>query len=257
MPPEHPWRQQLLIFDTLDSTNTHATKLAKAGAAEGTVVIARQQTAGRGRMGRTFLSPMDTGLYMSLVLRPGCPADQLMHLTCATAVAVCDAVETITKVRPQIKWINDLVMNKRKLAGILTELGFTAQGQVDYAVIGIGINVSHSPGDFPPELQGLACSVFSETGKKPNISDLAAGLILSLEGMKKRLLSSREQIMEAYRRDCITLGSDVKVISPSGTRQGRAVDIRNDGALVVDFPDGSREAVASGEVSVRGLWDYV
>lgn len=253
LPAHHPWRRHVHIFDTLDSTNTYAAKLAKAGAPEGTVVIARQQTAGRGRRGRTFLSPMDTGLYMSVILRPGCPPAELMHLTCAVAVALCDAVEQVTGVRPQIKWINDLVLNKRKLAGILTELGFTAQGMVDHAVIGIGINVSQ----FPAALQGLACSLLSETGRSPTIGALAAAVMISLETINKRLLSERDAIMETYRRDCITLGSDVQVLRASFSRQGTAMDIRTDGALVVHFPDGSQEAVFSGEVSVRGLWDYV
>lgn len=257
LPSEHPWKDRIQVFDSLDSTNTYALSLARSGAPEGTVVLARQQTAGRGRLGRSFCSDRDSGLYMSLILRPDCPAEALMHLTCATAVAACDAIERVTGLRPGIKWINDLIINKRKLAGILTELGFTSRGLVDYAVIGIGINVHQQPQDFPVELQDIACSLYSATGYAPELSALAAELMISLDTMRQRLLPQQQEIMETYKRDCITLGKEVKVIAPSNIRLGKAVDIETDGALTVEFPDGSREAVSSGEVSVRGLWDYV
>lgn len=253
LPEDHPWKEGLLVFDTIGSTNTHALQLAKAGSPEGTVVLARQQTAGRGRLGRTFLSPLDAGLYLSVILRPQCLPTQLMHLTCAVAVTVCDTIEELTGLRPGIKWINDLVLNKRKLAGILTELGFTPQGLVDYAVVGIGINISH----IPEELQGMACSLFSEIGVSLDPSVLAARLMVNLEAMSRRLLSRQEPIMEQYRKDCITLGAEVKVISPSQTRQARVLDICDDGSLIALFPDGHQETVSCGEVSVRGLWDYV
>ena len=255
--PTHPWRTSIQVFDSLDSTNTYAHTLAKSGAPEGTVILARQQTAGRGRLGRSFHSPADSGLYMSLILRPGCAPGALMHLTCAVAVAVCQAMETAVGVRPEIKWINDLVLGGKKLGGILTELGFTPEGTVDYAVIGIGINLCHRSQDFPEELRRLACSVYSQTGKQPELPALAVQLITALEEMNESLLSDKETIMNTYRKNCVTLGRDVKIISPTLTRIGKALDIRDDGALMVAFPDGNREPVFSGEVSVRGLWDYV
>ena len=110
LPSDHPWRERIQVHEVLDSTNSYAKELARQGAAEGTVVIAGHQTAGRGRLGRSFHSPKNTGLYFSLILRPDCPADQLMHLTCAAAVASCDAVERACGLRPGIKWINDLTM---------------------------------------------------------------------------------------------------------------------------------------------------
>jgi BirA family biotin operon repressor/biotin-[acetyl-CoA-carboxylase] ligase len=173
------------------------------------------------------------------------------------AVTLCDTIEELTGLRPGIKWINDLVLNRRKLAGILTELGFTPQGLVDYAVVGIGINLSHTQQDFPQELQAIACSLFSETGMSPDPSALAAKLMVNLEAMSRNLLSQQKKIMAQYRKDCITLGAEVKVISPSQTRQAQVLDICDDGALIALFPDGHQETVSSGEVSVRGLWDYV
>ena len=257
LPVDHPWRDRVQVIDTLPSTNTHAVLLAREGAPEGTVVIARQQTAGRGRLGRSFSSPRDAGLYLSVILRPDCYPQDLMHLTCAAAVAARNAVEAVSGTAPQIKWINDLVLGKRKLAGILTELGFTPEGKVSYGVLGIGINVRHRREDFPEPLRELACSIYSETGKEISLPKLGAELILQLHTMAGQLLSQKGQIMEQYRTHCVTLGKAVRVISPSTTREATALALDEDGGLVVEFPNGEQETVSSGEVSVRGLWDYI
>ena len=135
LPSDHPWRDLLQVHEALDSTNTHARELARQGAAAGTVIIAQTQSAGRGRLGRSFHSPGDTGLYFSLILRPDCKPEQLMHLTCAAAVAACDAVERSCGLRPGIKWINDLTLEGKKLGGILTELSFSTDGRVSSAVM--------------------------------------------------------------------------------------------------------------------------
>jgi BirA family biotin operon repressor/biotin-[acetyl-CoA-carboxylase] ligase len=254
LPTDHPWRELLQVHEVLPSTNTHAKELAKLGAPSGTTVIARSQTAGRGRMGRTFHSPRDSGLYFSLILRPNCDAQQLMHLTCAVAVAACDAVEQICGLRPDIKWINDLVMNGKKLGGILTELGFGAKGTVDYAVIGIGINCL--PETLPEDIKNLACSLSDVTGNADPAS-LASALLRTLESMSRELLSGRSAIMDRYRRDCITLGRQVQVISPHGSQTGLAEEVNGDGSLTVLLETGQRKKVSAGEVSVRGLWDYI
>ena len=150
LPGDHPWQDQILCFDTIDSTNTRAKLLAAQGAPHGTVLLADTQTAGRGRLGRSFQSPGGMGIYMSVLLRPKCRPEKLMHLTCAAAVAACDAVEKVCGLRPGIKWTNDLISGKRKLAGILTELSLSpATGLLDYAVIGIGINCHQSAGEDP------------------------------------------------------------------------------------------------------------
>lgn len=252
LPPSYPWGDRVQVYEALESTNTHAVRLARDGAPEGTAVIARQQTAGRGRMGRSFLSRKDAGLYLSLILRPGCKAVELMHLTCAVAVAVCDAIERLTGVRPGIKWINDLVLGRRKIAGILTELGFRGDGTVDYAVIGIGINVAGE--DFPEELRGIAGSLEGQLGNAPSLPALAAAVLAALRQMDLR---DQEAIMARYRQDCLTVGSGVRVISPAGSREALALSVTREGALLVRYPDGQEEAVQSGEVSVRGLWDYI
>ena len=254
LPSHHPWRDLLQIHEKLDSTNTHARELARQGAAAGTVIIAQTQSAGRGRLGRSFHSPADTGLYFSLILRPDCKPEQLMHLTCAAAVAACDAVERACGLRPGIKWINDLTLEGKKLGGILTELSFSTDGRVSSAVIGIGINVKKK--SFPRELQPIACSL-ADFAPQPELSALAAELMLSLEEMSRCLLSDRAGLMDRYRKDCITTGRQVRVIGADSIRIGLAEAIQDDGSLQVLFDDGQRKTVNSGEVSVRGLWDYI
>ncbi len=252
------WRDTLHVYDTVDSTNTRAKELAKQGAPHGTVLIANAQTGGRGRMGRRFDSQAGMGIYMSVILRPGCQAERLMHLTCAAAGAMCDAVENTTDLRPGIKWINDLVWDSRKLGGILTELSVDpGTGLAEFAIIGIGINCTHSQEDFPAQLQQLAGSLAMATGKPVDRSGLAAAMIEALYDMDRRLLTQKDAIMERYKADCITLGRDITVHQAEGIRHGKALDISPDGGLVVSFADGSTETVQSGEVSVRGLYGYV
>ena len=249
----HPWKNTIRFFDTIDSTNTHAKLLAAQGAPEGTVVIADHQTGGRGRLGRTFLSPAGTGVYMSVILRPDCPPAQIMHLTCAAAVAACDAVEKAVGFRPGIKWTNDLVYGNRKLAGILTELGLSPRGTVDWAVIGIGINCLQEESDFDPAIRSFAgsLSMFAPCDR----AKVAAALIEAFSAMD---LSRKTEIMEQYKADCITLGREVSLLRGTDpVRHGRAVDIDADGALIVEFAPGTRETVNSGEISVRGMYGYI
>lgn len=249
----HPWQDSILWFDTIDSTNTQAKLLAAQGAPHGTVLIADHQTGGRGRLGRQFLSPAGTGIYMSVILRPNCPPAQLMHLTCAAAVAMCDAVEAAAGFRPGIKWTNDLVHQNRKLAGILTELGLAPNGTVAWAVIGVGINCLQTEADFDPAIRSFAGSV--SMFAPCNRARLAASMVEAFAAMD---LSQKAAIMSRYRADCITLGREISLVrADDQPRHGRAVDIDEDGALVVEFAPGVRETVNSGEVSIRGLYGYV
>ena len=253
-----PWQDSLLWFNTIDSTNTRAKELAAQGAPHGTVLIADHQTGGRGRWGRSFHSPAGTGIYLSLILRPNCAPSQLMHLTCAAAVAACQAVEAACGIRPGIKWTNDLVWGKRKLAGILTELGLSSDGMVNYAVIGIGINCCQTEADFPPEIQNIAGSLYTVTGREIDRAQVAAALINALYRMDNNLLSDQNGLMKDYRANCITLGQPISLVKADGSvRYGTALDIDEDGGLVVAFENGTRETVTSGEVSVRGMYGYV
>ncbi len=251
-----PFRDTLHWYDTIDSTNTLGKKLAQQGAPHGTVLIAGSQTGGRGRMGRSFHSPEGCGIYYSVILRPRCKAEDLMHLTCAVGVAVCDAIENVTGMRPGVKWINDIVVNKKKLGGILTELSVAPSGSVNYAVVGIGINCSHKETDFPPELQSVATSLVLE-GKSAPKAQLCAALTEALWRMADTLLPQKQLIMNRYRTDCVTTGQQVVVLRGDERRYGTAMSVLDDGSLLVAFPDGSEEAVSSGEVSVRGMYGYI
>ncbi len=252
-----PWQDPLLWFDSIDSTNTRARELARQGAPHGTVLIADHQTGGRGRRGRSFHSPAGVGIYMSVILRPGCKPQQIMHLTCAAAVAMCDAVERVSGLRPGIKWTNDLVCGTRKIAGVLTELGFDSCGNVDLAVVGIGINCCQEGSDFPEEIRHIAGSLTSVTGKEIDRAKVAAAMIDALYRMDAQLLTEKDTMLAQYRRDCITLGQEVSLVRGDEIRHGKALDIDEEGALVVRFSDGHTEIVNSGEVSVRGMYGYV
>lgn len=253
----YPWKDRLHWFASIGSTNDHLKTLARQGVPHGTAVLSGHQTNGHGRRGRSFHSPEGQGIYLSILLRPDCRPTELMHLTCATAVAMCDAVETAAGIRPGIKWTNDLVVGKRKLGGILTELSLTPQGNMDYAVIGIGINCGQAEGDFPPEISSIACSLDMVTGRKNNLFTLAAAMLEGLYQMDRGLLLNKDQMLERYRTDCITLGQEISLVRGEEVRHGKAVSVDAEGALVVDFPDGHRETVNSGEVSVRGMYGYI
>ena len=254
---ECPWRDTLYWYNSILSTNTQAKELARQGAPQGTVLMAGHQTGGRGRLGRSFHSPAGLGIYLSVILRPECKPEQLMHLTCAAAVAMCDAVEACTGTRPGAKWINDLVLRNRKLGGILTELSVDpATGKVLYAVVGIGINCRHRAEDFPPELNTIATSLAME-GLDCDPANLAAAMIQALHTMSEGLLRDRQAVMAQYRRDCITLGKSITVHRFDSQLPAIALDVDDDGALLVRYPDGSEGAVNSGEVSVRGLYSYI
>ena len=257
LPGDHPWQNHIIWFDSIDSTNTQAKILAAQGAPHGTVLIAGQQTGGRGRLGRSFHSPAGSGIYMSILLRPQCAPAELMHLTCAAAAAACDAVEAAAGIRPGIKWTNDLVFGKRKLAGILTELGLDTKGNVSYAVIGIGINCRQQISDFPEELREMAGSLAIAAGRPVEAPRVAAALLVTLEKMSRELLTDKDNILDRYRRDCITLGQRVRLVQGDKVRYGTALDIDDLGALLVRFDDGSTRAVNSGEVSVRGMYGYL
>ena len=253
---ECPWRDTLLWFPTIDSTNVQAMKLAGDGAPHGTVLIAAHQTQGRGRLGRSFQSPEGSGVYLSVILRPDYPPEQLMHLTCAAGVAMVEAVEKVSGIRPQLKWINDLVIGNKKLGGILTQMSVD-NGVVRYAVIGIGINCLQQEGDFPPEIQEIATSLSIAAGYRIPPEALAGAMVEALEKMSNRLFSEKKQIMDAYRRSCITLGKHIQVLRNGQVLPGTAIDLDNDGGLLVQYPDGMCETVSSGEVSVRGMYGYV
>lgn len=254
---DFPWKDRFHCFPMLDSTNDRLKAMARQGAPHGTILIADHQTAGHGRLGRSFHSPAASGVYLSMLLRPDCAPTELMHLTCATAVAMCDAVEKAAGFRPGIKWTNDLVFGKQKLGGILTELGFSSKGTLDYAVIGIGINCSQRPEDFPEKIRTIAGSLSMVAGRPIERNRVAAAITESLWHMSETLLTGKDALLEQYRKDCITVGQSISLLRGDEVRYGTALDVDAQGALIVHFSDGHTETVNSGEVSIRGMYGYV
>lgn len=252
----HEWAERLVVLDTIDSTNTYAKQLAASGAPAGTAVLAETQTAGRGRRGRSFFSPAGEGLYLSVILRPKAQPEQIFHLTAMTAVAAARAVASVCGEKPQIKWTNDLVFGRRKLAGILTELSLLPESRaVDYVVVGIGVNCAQRT--FPPELADIAASIYTQTGKTRVRNALAAALLLEFSRMDAALLTQKAEWLHEFAENCITLGREVQIIRGEHVRAAFAEGVGPDAELLVRYPDGSREAVASGEVTVRGMYGYV
>ena len=244
---------KLEAFESLDSTNTYLKKRAAGGAPEGTVVIANAQTAGRGRMGRSFASAPGLGIYLSMLLRPGTEAECVQSLTAGTAVAVCRAVERVCGVAPGIKWINDLFLKGKKICGILCESSVKS-GSAEYVVLGIGLNVITRPQDFPEELRGTAGSLYSQTGIVYERGKLISAMISELSAMYEAWKTDPRALLDDYRRRCIVLGKTVEV-SPvtGGVFTAAAEEISDDFGLVLRLPDGSTSTVHSGEVSISQI----
>ena len=249
---------KLLCLDVIDSTNTECKRQAMAGASEGLVVMAEEQTGGRGRRGRGFQSPRGKGLYLSALFRPDLSPNLVSDFTAWVAVAVCDGIEACCGIRPQIKWTNDIVLNGKKLVGILTELGLESESNtLDYMVTGIGINVNHSPMDFSPEIRAMATSLSQILGHPVRRAELAAQVVLALNHMYASYPAEKDLYLEKYRAGCVTTGHQVQLITPTSRREAFAREIDNCFNLVVELPDGSTETISAGEVSVRGMYGYV
>ena len=257
IPQDHPWKNHIHWYDAIGSTNDLAKTMAFEGAPGGTVILAGLQTNGHGRMGRSFCSPAGMGVYLSCILRPNCQPSQLMHLTCAAAVAAAQAVQDVCGILPGIKWTNDLVIGNRKLGGILTSLQIDPRtGLVSSAIIGIGINCLQASEDFPPEIRDIACSLSMHT-PKADPARLAAALVKQLYTMDQNLLINKNQVMETYKAHCITLGKEVSWQSGEVLHHGTAIDLDADGGLVIRLQDGSVQTAAFGEVSIRGMYGYL
>lgn len=242
-------RQAPVFFqDLVDSTNTRIKQLAVQGAPDGTMYIAAAQSAGRGRKGRAFLSPPG-GLYLSMLLRPGCPAEEALSITPLAAVAVCRAVKGVCGLDCGIKWPNDVVLGGKKLCGILTEASTDKDGL--FLMLGIGVNLNTE--EFPEELRPVAGSVFLHSGKKTEPEAFARELIGQLDELYAGWKTDKNAFLEEYRVLCINTGREVL----AGGRPAKALGIAEDYSLLVEYPDGTKENIAYGEVSVRGLYGYV
>ncbi|GGF99956.1 bifunctional ligase/repressor BirA [Paenibacillus albidus] len=239
------------VFKTISSTNEAVKILASNGEAEGKVILSEEQTAGRGRKGRRFFSPPGTGIYMSILLRPKLSAAESTLLTTSAAVAVALAIESVSGKDTQIKWVNDVFMEGKKVCGILTEASMSLENDwLDYAVLGIGINVALPTGGFPNDLTEIATSVFSESNHYGDLrSRLVAEVLNHFMGFYEHLMD--RLFLSDYRKRIISLGRPVMVMKDNKQREATAIDIDNDCHLKVRYENGDEEYLSSGEVSIK------
>ena len=249
--------KEITYLPTCPSTNDLLKAMAEAGAGEGTVLVAGEQTRGKGRLGRSFTSAAGKGVYLSALLRPQLPPEKLLPLMGFTAEAMGRAVRRIAGAETGIKWVNDLILNGKKICGILTESAFSAGGQLQYVVVGIGLNVNYDQTDFPEELRPIAGSLKTELGRPFDLAPLAATMIEELDALYSALLSGdTAAYLAAYREHCLTLHQDVLLLQNDVTTPAYALDVDEALGLLVRYPDGGQALVRSGEASVRGLTGY-
>lgn len=239
----------ITVEEETQSTNTALRAMAEAGAPEGTVYIAQSQTGGRGRMGRSFFSPAGTGLYLSLLLRPTAwEPTRAAQLTAAAAAAMCEAIRQVTGKEPGIKWVNDLLLDGKKICGILTEASFSMEsGVLEYAVLGLGVNVYLPEGGFPGQLREIAGAVLDTPGE--DVRNRIAGEFLNrfLEGYEH---PEDRHFLDVYRRRSIAVGREVTVLSGGWERRAFAFGLDDDCRLLVRYPDGTEQALSYGEIRI-------
>lgn len=246
LPDGHPF--DITVRKSVDSTNAEARRRALEGAPEGVVVVAEEQTAGRGRLGKTFYSPAGAGVYLSVVLRPRLQADAAQYLTCAAAVACAQAIEAVTGEEALIKWVNDIFCRGRKVAGILTEgVVDMESGRFEHAVLGIGVNVKPPTDGFPHDIADVAGAVLGDhTGAIR--CELAAAILARFWDVYRRM--EDPALYDEYRRRCFLLGQPLVVRQGASRVRARAVDLTPDFKLVIELPDKSRRELPYGEVTI-------
>lgn len=244
-------KYQIELYDVLPSTNDTAKEYASKGAGEGTVIVARAQTKGKGRMGRKFFSESENGLYFSLILRPKISLDKCSFLTVMTAVSVLEAIKETCGRECQIKWVNDIYINDRKVCGILTEASLNMENaSTDYAVIGIGINVSIDKDGFNDEIKDIAGAIFDTTDikneyKSKLLAKILDNIFLYYESFQV------ESFIEKYRKSSNLIGENVDVLRGNETIEGKVLDIDNEARLVIEDKAGKIHRFFSGEARVK------
>lgn len=248
----------LIYYPSIDSTNNEAKKEAAAGASEGTVIIADEQTGGRGRLGRHWVSPKGTGIWMSIILKPVLEPAEAAKITQLTAASVATALRNVTGCEAGIKWPNDIIINKRKVCGILTEMS-AELNSVNHIIVGIGINVNGDSEEFPEEVRAIATSVKESVGRKIYRKEIVLEILRIFEELYLDFIQRKsiDKSVEICRKYSVTLGNQVKIISKDKIVYAQALDLTEDGELLIKDETGKIEKIISGEVSVRGVSDYI
>ncbi len=248
--------QNMVYFDETDSTNLRAKEAGDDGAEDGTLFIANRQRKGRGRRGRAWSSPKGSTISMSLLLKPNASVEKVSSVTIIAALATANAVRKITGLDAKIKWPNDIVVNGKKVCGILTEMSSTDM-TVRHIVVGIGINVSVM--DFPDELADKATSLRLEGVENPSRNALIAEFLNNFEGLYNQFLAEEnlEFIKKDYNKLLVNKGEQIFAISEDGTAEYKCLGLATNGGLAVEDAAGNMSTIISGEVSVRGIYGYV
>ena len=248
--------QSLHVYPVTDSTNIQEKQLGETGALHGTLVVADKQNAGRGRRGRSWESPQGCSIYMSILLRPDFMPDKAPMLTLVMAYSVEKALKNCTGLNVQIKWLNDLIINGKKVVGILTEMS-TEIDYINHVVIGVGINVNME--SFPMEIEEKATSLRIEAGCMIQRSQIIAEIMRQFEQDYEKFLETEDLswLKDDYNTCLVNRGRDVVIHGAEGSYGAQALGINDTGELLVRREDGSEEAVYAGEVSVRGVYGYV
>ena len=236
--------------ESVETTQKIAHTLANEGAPEGTLVVAEEQLGGKGRLMRNWYSPKYSGIWMSLILRPSIPFQQAPQLTLIAAVAVVQAIEHTTDLKPQIKWPNDILINRKKVTGILTELQAESD-RIHSVIIGIGMNVNQEKNDFPEELQEIATSLLLEGGKKVSRARVIQEVLVRLETLYEQFLAEGflpiKQLWESY---AISLGKEIKATTVNSTIVGKAIGITDEGVLLLEDHTGKVHNIYSADIHV-------
>ena len=235
------------IFETLESTNITAKNEAKNGAAEGTLIIARSQSGGRGRLGRSFYSPKGTGIYLSIVLKPDILSEDITLITPIAAISVSKAIETVTKKSPLIKWVNDIFLNNKKVCGILSEAMLNSEGSAEYVILGIGINLITPVDGYPDDIKDIAGSVYQKD-ETPNINSLIAAVVNNFFEMYKDLNSPA--LPNEYQNRMMLTGSNINYIKNGVQESGVVMGIDKNFHLIVKKENGDLAHLQSGEITI-------
>lgn len=247
--------REIIHVQSIDSTNNLAREKAQEGCSEGLVVIAEEQTAGRGRLGRNWCMPPASSIAFSLVLKPKIKPCEAAGITLVLGTALCRALRSTLSVNAGIKWPNDIILNHKKVCGILTEL-CAGMDTVNYIIAGVGINVNIE--EFPEELKDIGTSLYLELGRHISRRDILVSVFLEFEKLYDVFKAEGiKSIIDEFKSYSVTLGSYVKVTTVNESMEGEAADITDDGLLVIKLKDGSRKVVISGDVSVRGINGYL
>lgn len=248
--------REVVCLQTTVSTNLDAKRLIEEGGKDGTLVLAEQQTKGRGRRGRTWESKPGHSIYMSLALKPEFEPDKASMLTLVMAYAVAKAIRRVSGLKVQIKWPNDIVLNGRKVCGILTEMHLV-KSRIQSVIIGVGINVNQTM--FADEIKDLATSLFLEGGCKIARAELVAWTMKYFEEVYEQFLFEQnlDFLKKGYEDMLVNRNKEVRVLEPQGEYEGVALGISGEGELIVQKKDGKEVCVYAGEVSVRGIYGYV